>query len=146
MKIYNEEKTVILDNYDPNLGHLVVSTLDVPEVQAKEEEGHYEILAEYPNGGKEQMWVVDKPAIEYSPTHTEDIYIYVPYTPEELEQIELDTLRQRRETECFSIINRGQFWYDLLTKEQKAELRVWYQNWLDVTDTKVIPTKPSWLD
>lgn len=66
--------------------------------------------------------------------------------PAKPEEVILNELRSRREIECFSIINRGQFWYDLLTEEQKAELRVWYQNWLDVTDTKVIPTKPSWLD
>ena len=28
-------------------------------------------------------------------------------------------LRQKREQECFSIINRGQFWYDTLTRNQK---------------------------
>jgi hypothetical protein len=56
-----------------------------------------------------------------------------------------ENLRNKRETECFSVINRGQFWYETLTEEQKAELKVWYQDWLDVTETKVVPEKPSWL-
>lgn len=56
-----------------------------------------------------------------------------------------DELRQRRETECFSYINRGQLWYDRLTEEQKVELEKWYAGWLKVTDTLTAPAKPSWL-
>lgn len=67
----------------------------------------------------------------------------------------LDNLRTRREEECFSIINRGVLWYNLLTTEQQQELNTWYQAWLDVPqvylETKpsdietIIPEKPSWL-
>ena len=70
------------------------------------------------------------------------------------EQI-LDTLRARREEECFSIINRGVLWYNTLTTEQQQELNTWYQAWLNVpqvyletkpTDIEtIIPTKPTWL-
>lgn len=68
------------------------------------------------------------------------------------EQI-LDTLRARREEECFLIINRGVLWYNLLTTEQQNELNVWYHEWLDITDKYVdgidietiIPARPSWL-
>ena len=55
-------------------------------------------------------------------------------------------LRYRREEECFRIIdNRSQLWYDHLTAEQKVELNTWYEAWLKVTETKVIPEKPEWL-
>ena len=37
-----------------------------------------------------------------------------------------DELRKRRETECFSYVNRGQPWYDRLSDEQKSELSAWY--------------------
>ncbi len=57
----------------------------------------------------------------------------------------LNRLRQQRETECFSIVNRGYLWYQKLTKEQMEELDRWYQDWLDVTNTKTIPPKPAWL-
>lgn len=60
------------------------------------------------------------------------------------EQI-LMNLRNQREVECFHIINRGKLWYDTLTTEQVTELDEWYKAWLDVTETRVIPTKPSWL-
>lgn len=60
------------------------------------------------------------------------------------EQI-LMNLRNQREVECFPIINRGKLWYDTLTTEQVTELDEWYNAWLDVTKTKVIPNKPNWL-
>lgn len=61
------------------------------------------------------------------------------------EKLILDKLRNQRELECFPIVNRGQLWYDTLTAEQRTELQSFYRAWLDVTETKVIPTKPSWL-
>lgn len=73
---------------------------------------------------------------------TEDIGIFVPFT----EQEQLDNFRYRRDRECFSIINRGILWYETLTEKQKAELKAWYNAWLDVTETKEVPTKPEWLD
>ena len=58
---------------------------------------------------------------------------------------ELAVLRHKRDKQCFPYINRGQLWYSKLTDVQKDELGVWYQAWLDVTDTKNIPTAPAWL-
>lgn len=57
-----------------------------------------------------------------------------------------DFLRARRNIECFPIINRGQLWYTTLTQEQLTELNEWYRAWLDVTDTKVVPERPDFLD
>ncbi len=56
-----------------------------------------------------------------------------------------DELRQQRETECFSVINRGQLWYDRLTEAQESELAAWYESWLHVTETLTVPQRPSWL-
>lgn len=65
---------------------------------------------------------------------------------ESLNQTKLiNELRLRREKECFSFVDRSQFWYDSLSEEQKNELYIWYQNWLEVTETLIIPTKPNWL-
>lgn len=61
------------------------------------------------------------------------------------EENELERLRILREKECFSVINRGQAWYNSLTSEQSAELQEWYQAWLNVTETKEIPEKPDWI-
>lgn len=54
--------------------------------------------------------------------------------------------RQRRETECFSVVNRGQLWYEGISIAQLLELRQWYKAWLNVTETMVVPKKPAWLE
>ncbi len=56
-----------------------------------------------------------------------------------------EELRVRREKECFSVINRGEMWYSLLTDEQKEELKVWYKAWLDVTETLSPPEPLAWV-
>ena len=58
---------------------------------------------------------------------------------------ELVYLRSQRDKACFPYINRGYLWYSKLTEGQKTELDAWYQAWLDVTETKDIPTAPEWL-
>ena len=55
-------------------------------------------------------------------------------------------LRMRRETECFSVVNRGWIWYSTLTLSQWRELRAWYLAWLNVTDAGEIPERPAWVD
>ena len=57
----------------------------------------------------------------------------------------LHDLRLQREKACFPYVNRGYLWYSKLTDEQKSELADWYQAWLDVTDTKIVPEAPTWL-
>lgn len=63
----------------------------------------------------------------------------------ETEEEILNSLRLKREQECFPIINRGQLWYKKLTEEQINELDQWYCNWLNITETKVEPVMPKWL-
>ena len=55
-------------------------------------------------------------------------------------------LRQLRQDICFSVINRGKLWYERLTNEQIGELKQWYQDWLDVTKTNIIPQMPKWIN
>lgn len=146
MKIYNETKTGILDNPDLEKGRLIqdkIVTKTIPAQEEVQEQFHYE-YKEYPNGGKDQIKVID---VEYRPAKSEtyeyeDIQVYKPYTEEEY----INNLRAKRETECFPIVNRGQLWYDTLTETQLNELNTWYHEWLDVTETLVIPTKPDWLE
>ena len=56
-----------------------------------------------------------------------------------------EELRLKRQKLCFPYINRGELWYNRLSDTQKNELDTWYQAWLDVTDTKVVPIAPEWL-
>lgn len=61
-------------------------------------------------------------------------------------RINKDVIRKRREKECFSIVNRGQLWYNCLTIEQRSELNGWYHAWLNAPETGTIPPKPVWLN
>lgn len=56
-------------------------------VEAVEEQGHYETLREYPNGGKDVEWQVDTPGVEAKEAwdEYEDIQRYTKFTAEELE-------------------------------------------------------------
>ena len=56
-----------------------------------------------------------------------------------------DEIRFERQRVCFPVVNRGQFWYDTLTQNEKNEIREWYQKWLDAPETGVVPEKLSWL-
>ena len=58
-------------------------------VEAVEEEGHWETVVEYPNGGRDVNWVADVPAVEAEEAwdEYEDILRYVLYGEEELAEI-----------------------------------------------------------
>jgi hypothetical protein len=77
--------------------------------------------------------------------YIDDKIIRVDYLNEVTRLEKIDTFRKKRSSECFSVINRGSLWYDSLSDSQKQELKVWYNEWLDVTKTLVEPKKPDWL-
>lgn len=88
--------------------------------------------------------------VEKSKTHIvcdliPHFYPKIELTKEQKLEREKQRLRQLREKECFVYINRGELWYNRLTSEEKIELDMWYQEWLNVTETFIIPTKPLWL-
>ena len=89
MRVFNENKTEELKEYDLEKGYLKADKIFVKyheTIQAVEEQGHYETIAEYPNGGKDVEWVVDIPAVEAKEAYDEyeDIEVYIPYTEQEL--------------------------------------------------------------
>lgn len=149
MVIYNEDKTEIIENPDLSLGKLLDDTIEMHEdaIEHVDAEGHYETVAEYENGGKDVVFVVDVPEVVGRPERTwqEPILVYILYTEEELEEIEIENLRIRRENECFKICDRA-VWYDCLTAEQKKQVKAWRKAWLDVTETKEIPEVPSFIE
>lgn len=55
-------------------------------IEETKEIGHYEVIAEYPNGGKDVAWIIDVPGTEAKEAwdEYEDIQRYVLYTEEEL--------------------------------------------------------------
>ena len=92
MKVYNQDKTKILTEYDLEKGYLQADKLFIKHhkaVKAVKEQGHYETVKEYPNGGKDVEWVVDVPGVEAREAYDEyeDIQVYIPYTEAELEKM-----------------------------------------------------------
>ena len=59
---------------------------------------------------------------------------------------QITTIRKRRETECFPIVNRSEMWRRRLTVEQRRELETWYQAWLDAPETGIIPKPLAWIN
>ena len=106
MRVFNEDKTQELKEYDLNKGHLKLDKLFIRHHDAVEEikeQQHYETIAEYPNGGKDVSKVIDVPyqAPQEAFDEYEDIYVYIPYTYEELEELnkpsELEILKREQE-------------------------------------------------
>lgn len=56
------------------------------------ETGHYEVIAEYPNGGKDVAWVIDTPGMEARDAwdEYEKICRYILYSEEELARREAE--------------------------------------------------------
>ena len=106
MRVFNEDKTQELKEYDLNKGHLKLDKLFIRHHEAVEEikeQWHYETIAEYPNGGKDVSKVIDVPyqAPQEAFDEYEDIYVYISYTDEELEELnkpsELEILKREQE-------------------------------------------------
>lgn len=90
-EIYNEAMEPIA-NPDLTLGRLTSGTRTVHHdaVAGVTEVSHYEIIAEYPNGGKDVAKVIDVAAVKAQDAWDEEIpiQIYIPYTADELAQME----------------------------------------------------------
>lgn len=94
MDMYDEQGNPVTD-YDPAKGRLEIQKRihHHEAVEAVEEQGHWETVAEYPEtGGKDVQWVVDAPGVEAREAWDEEetYWLYIPYTEEELAQMEAD--------------------------------------------------------
>lgn len=116
-----------VDNPDEEKGRIEYREIGITHkwVQDVEEEGHFETVAEYDNGGKDVEWVVDKEGSGHWETyreggeqfdgypgviaedwpHDQDVtdvfsyYLYTPYTEEELEQIAADKAEAEKQAQ-----------------------------------------------
>ena len=91
MRVFDKTKTQELKEYDLEKGYLkkdiVVKIL--PEQQQQDEVAHFETLAEFANGGKSVIKVIDKEAVPYLPKREfkEEIKIYIEYSTKELQKM-----------------------------------------------------------
>jgi hypothetical protein len=101
MRIFDQEGNELpIENVRYELGYLVNDRLFIEHheaVEAVEEQGHWETIAEYENGGSDVEWVVDVPGVEAAEAwdEYEDIQRYILYTEEELAE------RKAAEEEAF---------------------------------------------
>ena len=101
MKIIDETGAVV-ENPDLTLGYLTDDTEEIthPAVEGVEEQWHWETVTEYPNGGKDEQKVVDRPGVQAQEEWVEKVPIqrYIRYTAEELAaQEEARKKQQERE-------------------------------------------------
>lgn len=128
MEVYNEDKTKKLVDYDLDKGYLKNDAIIIhhKEIKGQKEEGHYEIVKEYPNGGKDEEWIVDKEYIEHKDAYDEkiDIQIYIPYTKEELDNFEkqnkLAELKFELSSTDYEAIKYAEGWF---TEEEYKPIR-----------------------
>lgn len=83
-KVYNKEKTEILNDYDLDLGYLKTDRIFIKHHEAIAEvkqQSHFETIAEYPNGGKDVMEVIDVPYLPAKEAwdEYEKIKVFIPY-------------------------------------------------------------------
>ena len=95
-----DDNGIEIESPDYELGYLKPDRLFISRhesIDAVEEQGHWETIAEYPNGGKDVDWVIDipgEPAKEAWDEY-EDIQRFVKYTESELATRKIEELKQK---------------------------------------------------
>lgn len=124
MRIFNQNKTQELFDVDETKGYLINDKLFVRHYDEVKEQGHEEVLAEFENGGKELVWVVDVPA-EKERDEFEDILVFVPYDDMTLVKLEIENLKQKLfETDYKAI----KFAEGLISEKDYASTKIERQN------------------
>ena len=107
MRIFNEDKTIELNNIDETKGYLKADKILLKHIDKVEEQGHYETIKEYENGGKDIAYVIDKPEVDEQDIY-EDIKVFIPYTNIELSLMEIINLK---------------YWYDNYYTQHEQKYR-----------------------
>lgn len=103
-----DKNNILIENPNYELGYVVEEKIFVKHHEAvigRPEEGHYEVIAEYPKtGGKDVKWIVDVEGIEEQDAwdEYENILRFVEYTAEELAEIEAERKAAEEETNRLS--------------------------------------------
>ena len=108
MRIFDKFDNV-MTTYDDTKGYLKNDSLFIchhDAVEAIEEQGHFEVIAEYPNGGKDVEWIVDVSAVEAKEAwdEYEDILRFVEFDSKELITIKIEELKKKLADTDYNII------------------------------------------
>lgn len=108
MRILDENNIELTeDQINLESGYLQLETIILEHHEATEEVeevGHYETIAEYPNGGKDVKWIIDVPHEDAKEAwdEYEDIQRYILYTEEQLAEKEAER-KTKEEEETFQL-------------------------------------------
>ena len=108
MRIFDKFDNV-MTTYDDTKGYLKNDSLFIchhDAVEAIEEQGHFEVIAEYPNGGKDVEWIVDVSAVEAKEAwdEYEDILRFVEFDSKDLITIKIEELKKKLADTDYNII------------------------------------------
>lgn len=108
MRIFNTDNIELIEP-DLTKGRLVSEKRFVTHHEAIEEVlevGHYNVIMEYPNGGKDVEWVVDIPGTPAQEAwdEYEDILRFIPFTEIELADNRITELKQKLQDTDFHIL------------------------------------------
>ena len=124
MRILNQNNIELTEEeVNLELGYLKPeSIISIHHEATKEtkEIGHYEVIAEYPSGGKDVKWVIDVPGVEAKEAwdEYEDIQRYVLYTEEQLAAKEAE--RKAKEEEALLKVRLRQLAENAVTWDELA--------------------------
>lgn len=125
MRILDENNIELIEEQiNLELGYLrpeSIISIHHEAIEETKEVGHYEVIAEYPNGGKDVAWIIDVPGIEAKEAwdEYEDIQRYILYTEEEL--VAKDAEKKAKEEEAMLNAQLRQFAANAVTWDELAE-------------------------
>ena len=123
MRIFDINDVELLE-YDKTKGTLKEDRLFVKHhdaVEAVKEQGHYNTIREYPNGGKDVEWIVDVPGVKARDAwdEYEDILRFVPFTEFELANNRIAELKRMLQDTDYVTIKIAE---GVATKEEYADI------------------------
>ena len=133
MRVFDESKTIELKEYDLEKGFLKPEQLFIKHHSAiapVKAQGHYEVIREYPNGGKDVEWVIDVPevAAKFAWDEYEDINVFIPFTAKELADREIKALKAKLSETDYKAIKYAE---GVMSAEEYAPIKAERQGWRD---------------
>lgn len=133
MRIFDETKTYEISEsrIDLTRGYLIDDKRVVAHHKAvveQFEQGHYEVLKTYDNGGQDMKWVVDVPYVAPQEAYDEyeDIQVYVPFTDKELAEREIETLMRNLADTDYQAIKYAE---GVMTESEYAPIKSQREDW-----------------
>ena len=118
-------------NPTPDMGNLIEEQILIashPEQDFIKEEGHYEVIREYPNGGRDVKWIVDVPGQKACEAwdEYETILRLVPFSEVELANQRISSLKAYLEASDYNILKIIE---GAATLEEKADIIAQRAEW-----------------